>query len=126
MGTTQSTIVGAAMLFLIVFLSGFWLSRSGKPFNGIVLTLHKLISLAALVFLAINLYRTNQDAKLNTMELAAAAVTGLLFLGTIVSGGFLSTDKPLPARVLTLHRIAPFLTVLSTTVTLLLLLGRSG
>jgi hypothetical protein len=50
--------------------------------------------------------------------------TGLFFLGTIITGGLLSTGKPMPAAILTIHQITPFLTVFSTAVTLYLLLSR--
>lgn len=124
MGTTQLAVVGAGLLFLSVFLSGIWLSRSGKPLHGIILTIHKLISLGAAVFLIVTIYQTNQVAALSAIGLVAGVVTGLLFLTAGISGGLLSTDQPRPAAVLILHRIAPFLTVLSTAVTLYLLLGR--
>jgi hypothetical protein len=48
----------------------------------------------------------------------------LLFLATIISGGLLSTDKAMPTAILTMHQITPFLTVLTTAVTLYLLLSR--
>lgn len=50
MGTTQSGVVGTGLLFLFIFLSGFWLSHSGKPYNTLIFTIHKLIGLAAGVF----------------------------------------------------------------------------
>jgi hypothetical protein len=119
----QLRIAGSGLFYLFIFLSGFWLTKSGKPYSVIVLTIHKLISLAAVVFLVIIIYQVNQVAKLSSVELVAAIVTGLFFLGTIVTGGLLSVDKPMPAIVLWLHRITPFLTVLSTAATLYLLLG---
>jgi hypothetical protein len=63
-------------------------------------------------------------ATLSTIELTAGVVTGLFFLSTIVSGGLLSTGKPMPAVILTMHQITPFLTVFSAAVTLYLLLSR--
>lgn len=106
------------MLFLVIFVSGFWLSRSGKPYNVVIFTVHKLVSLGAVVFLAATIH---QVAGLGVAELLAGVVTGLLFLCTFISGGFLSTGKPMPAAVLKMHRVTPFLTVLSTTVTLYIL-----
>lgn len=124
MSTTQLRVVGAGLFFLFVFLSGIWLSRSGKPHNSIILTIHKLISLAAAVYLVIIIYQTNQVATLSTIESTAGVLTGLLFLGTGVSGGVLSTGKPMPAAILRMHQTTPLLTVFSTAVTLYLLLGR--
>jgi len=57
--------------------------------------------------------------------LTACVVTGLFFLGTIIAGGLLSTGKPMPAAILTMHQITPFLTVFSTSVTLYLVLIRT-
>ena len=124
MDPIQPSVVGAGLFYLFIFLSGIWLSRSGKPLNGIILTIHKLISLAAVVFLVITIYQINQAAQLSALGLIAGVVTGLFFLGTIITGGLLSTGKPLPAAILTMHQTTPFLTVLSTAATLYLLLSR--
>ena len=122
MGTTQLRVVGVGLFYLFIFLSGVWLSHSGKPLNGIILTIHKLISLAAVVFLVITIYQINQAAQLSAIGSIAGVVTGLFFLGAIITGGLLSTGRPLPAAILTMHQITPFLTALSTAVTLYLLL----
>jgi branched-subunit amino acid transport protein AzlD len=114
MSTMQSKVVGAGLFFLFVFLSGFWLSNSGKPLNSLILTVHKLIAVAAFIFLAVAAYRANQVNPLSTTELAAIAVTAVLFLGTIATGGLLSIGKEMPEAVLRLHQITPYLTVLST------------
>jgi hypothetical protein len=114
MSTMQSKVVGAGLFFLFVFLSGFWLSNSGKPLNSLILTIHKLIAVGAAIFLAVTVYRANQVAPLSAIELAAIAITGVLFLGTIATGGLLSIGKEMPEAVLRLHQMTPYLTVLST------------
>ncbi len=121
MDANQLRIVGAGSFFVVIFASGYWLSRAGKPYSVIVLTIHKLISLAAVVFLVIAMVQSNRVAALGTIELVAGAVAGLFFLSLIATGGLLSSDKQMPEVVLRLHRIAPYLTVLATAVTLYLL-----
>jgi hypothetical protein len=111
----------AGLVFVVIFASGYWLSRAEKPYNVLVLTAHKLISLAAVVLLVIAMIRANGSAALGATEIVAGAVTGLFFLSLIATGGLLSSDKEMPAIVLKLHQIAPYLTVLSTAVTLYLL-----
>jgi hypothetical protein len=125
MSMTQLRVIGAGLCFLFIFLSGMRLSRSGKPFNSAILTIHKLISLAVAIFVVATVHQMNQVAALSTVELAAGVVTGLLFLGTGICGGLLSTDQPKPAAIFAMHRIAPYLTVLSTAATLYLLSGRT-
>jgi hypothetical protein len=66
----------------------------------------------------------NQAAALSAIEMTAVVVSGLLFLGTIISGGLLSAENSIPAAVSVMHQITPYLTVLSTAATLYLLLNR--
>lgn len=56
-------------------------------------------------------------------SLGAIVVTGLCFLGTVASGGFLSSEEPMPIAVLRLHQIVLVLTVLSSGAMLYLMLG---
>jgi hypothetical protein len=121
MAISQSTVVGAGLFFVFIFVSGSCLSRHGRPFNSVVLTIHKLIALAAGIFVVVTAYRTHQVAALSATMLVPTLVTGPLFLGTGIAGGLLSTNRPAPAAIRRTHRITPFLTVLSTAVTLCLL-----
>lgn len=117
-------LVGLVLLFLIILISGVWLSRSGRPLNGILLNVHKLIALGVAVTIAVTAYRMHQAASLSPMELTVVVVTGALFLVTGIIGGILSTDKPPAAALLRLHQVTPVLTALSTAGALYLLRGR--
>lgn len=47
-------------MFFLTIGSGIWLSNSGKPYNTVIFTIHKLIALTAVVFtviLIVNLFR---------------------------------------------------------------------
>jgi hypothetical protein len=122
MNITARAIV-AGLFFVFVFLSGIWLSRTGRPLNVGISTIHKLIGLAAGIFLLVTLYQRNRLVPLNATEWIAIVITGLCFLGTVASGGFLSSDKPVPVAVLRVHQLVPVLTALSSGVTLYLVLG---
>jgi hypothetical protein len=126
MDTMQSKVIGAGLFYLFIFLSGFWLSHLGKPYPTIVFSIHKLIGVATAIFLVITVYRIHQAAPLSPVEITAGVVTVLFFAGTIVAGGLLSIDKSMPAAVLTMHQVAPFLTMLSTAATLYLVLSRTS
>lgn len=126
MSIIQLRVVSAGLLYLFIFLSGIWLSRSGAPYSTLILTIHKLITLAAIIFFARTIYQIHQASRLSAIEVIVVIVTGLLLVGTIISGGLLSTNKPMPAIILTMHKITPFLTVLSTAVMLYALLSRKS
>jgi hypothetical protein len=106
------------LFYVFIILSGLWLSNSGKPLNTIILTIHKLISIAAVVYLGIMMYRINQAAPLSTVEIAASVVTLLFFVAMIATGGMLSAAKTMPAVVLRVHQIVPFLVIFSSATTL--------
>jgi hypothetical protein len=124
MSTMQSKLIGAGLLYIFIFLSGFWVSQLGKPYPTLAFSIHKLVGVATAIFLAITVYRIHQAAPLSPVEMAASVVTVLFFAATIVAGGLLSIGTPMPAAVLTMHQIMPFLTVISTAVTLSLVLSR--
>lgn len=122
MNTTLSRIAITALLFLLIFGSGFWLSRSGRPLNTLLLTAHKLIALGALIFLAMTVYRVYRADGLSTGVWIASALTVALFIDTIVTGGLLSTGSEMPGFVLTMHQVTPFLTLIASGITLALVL----
>jgi hypothetical protein len=116
--------ITVGLFFVFVLLSGVWLSRTGRPLNVAISTIHKLISLTMGVFLLVTVYQQNQEVPLGTAEWTAIVVTGFCFLGIVASGGFLSSDKPMPAAVLRVHQILPALAALCTATMLYFLLGR--
>jgi hypothetical protein len=119
MDTNYFAVAILGLLFLFIFLTGYFLSRSGKPFNFLVLTIHKIISLATLVYLSSLFYQV----PLNSLKIGVIAATGIFFVGAIITGGLLSTNKAMPIIVHRLHQITPWLTVLSTAAMLFLLFG---
>jgi hypothetical protein len=125
MSTTQLRFAGAALFYVFIFVSGFWLTRSGKPYNQLVFNVHKLIALAAVVLFVITLARINRVTTLNAAQVIASIVTGVLVLSLFVTGALLSIEKPMPAIVTTLHHIMPYLALLSTAVALYFLIGRT-
>ena len=117
----SQTVLAAVALFVAVFALGFWLRQSGKPYSGLVLTAHKLISLAVLVLFVLTVNRINKATPLASAALASAVLTGVFFVIAIISGGLASTDKPAPAIALLLHRVTPFVTIAGAAATFFLL-----
>jgi hypothetical protein len=90
----------------------------------LIFTIHKLFSVGMVVLLGITVHQSNQAMRLGTLGWLAVVVTGLFFLTTVVAGSLLSINDSMPAIVRKLHQITPYLTTLSTLVTLYTLLKR--
>jgi hypothetical protein len=126
MSPTYIKAIYIGLFLLFIFLSGFWLNRNGIPYSTAILTIHKLIALASGVFLMATLYRIHQGRPLSAMVLIAGLVTGLLYIGTVISGGLLSTGQPMPGVISNLYLMSPFMVLLSNTILLYFLLRKSG
>lgn len=112
--------IAGILLFLFLFLSGFWLSRTGKPYSMLISAVHKLIGVGIGAFLVLAVYRRQQAAPLNGVEIILLVVTILLFGGLVATGALLTSDKTSPTLTIS-HKLLPYLAVISTGVTLNLL-----
>ena len=127
----QWKIIITAVFFIFVFVFGFWLSRSGKPYNMLIFNLHKLIGLAMGVFLIVTVYQVHKTVAFTPFVISALLVTVLIFLVLVAAGGLLSFEaagdlqnasQSLLNGVALAHKVLPYLALLSTAGTLYLLL----
>jgi hypothetical protein len=117
----RSQLINAGLFFLFIFIFGFWLRSGGKPYSTLLITIHKLIGLALGIYLGLKVHEVNQKSPLGSTEIISIAITVLLFVGLVASGSFLSAEKEMPNFVKGIHSVLPYLTILSTGVTIYLL-----
>jgi hypothetical protein len=123
MNTITSKIITIGGLLILVIISGVILSKLGRPLNTLVFTIHKLSAVGAIVLLVININKLAKAANIPTLHIALIVITGLFFLALIVSGAFLSFEKPAPQIVLRIHQVLPLLVVASSAISFYLLIG---
>jgi hypothetical protein len=126
--TSKTAICG--LLLILTLVSGVWLSHSGKPFNSMIFTIHKLLALATVIIIGVNVYHLYRAMDANTLvALGVIAVSGLLFLALFISGavlslipaGLLSLEKPASEAILRIHQVTPLLALVSAMGTIYLL-----
>jgi hypothetical protein len=122
MEINQLRVIGVGCFFLFIFLSGYWMGRFEKPYPTLIFNIHKLIGLAAGIFLIVTVNRLNQVSPLVSQEVIAILVTILCFLLLVAAGGLISIEKPMPVIFSLVHKVFPYITVLSTGITLYLLI----
>ncbi len=108
MDTTAKFFLPAAG-FLLTVAAGIWLSRLGRPYNGGLFNVHKLVALAVVVLTIVQLVRMlrggdPQVTLVILLVLAAACVVAL-----VLTGAFLSAGKFSYPLLRTIHAIAPVL-----------------
>jgi hypothetical protein len=111
------------LIFLLTLASGFWLSRAGKPLKTGIVTVHKLIALAAVILTVIRTYGALTTMDVQAILIALLAVIGLCAVTLFVTGALMSANKPGYGGLLTVHRVAPLVVVGAGVVAVYLLRG---
>ena len=114
MSPTLIPWIAPGALFLLTLASGVWVSRIGRPINGLVLTLHKLIALAAVIWAGVVLYGMLRGVGGQALALALVIVAGAAAVALFATGALLSQSKPARRVLLGVHQAAPVLAALST------------
>jgi hypothetical protein len=118
MNLTKFTL--PAVLFLLTISSGFWVAKSGKPYNTAVFTLHKLIALGMTIFATIAVVNVLKVTQIQPVVILLFVLAGLSILALFATGALMSAQKLAGNAWLLIHRVAPFLLAGSVTAAIFL------
>jgi hypothetical protein len=113
--------ITSGILLLLTLAFGFWLSSSGKPYNGLLFNIHKLIALGLVILSSIQIYRVLRVDEIQPLLILIIVLAVLCAAALFVSGALLSSGTPFESPMLTIHRIAPVLLTISLAVLIYLL-----
>ncbi len=109
---TQFIIPGIA--FLLTLVIGFWLSNAGKPYNGILFNIHKLIALGAVILTAVQLFTALKTTDIQVIPILLIVVAVVSVIALFATGALMSMDKMSYQVMLIIHRVAPILAAVAT------------
>jgi len=118
---TKFTIPGIAFLLTLAF--GLWVSYSGKPYNGILFNIHKLIALGAVIVTIVQLSRMLTTADSMALIIVLLVLAGVCVVALFATGALMSMGKLNYDVTLTVHKIAPVVMALAMAL-VVYLLGR--
>ena len=93
------------ILFILTITFGFWLSKAGKPYNGLLFNIHKLVALGDVVWAAIQIMKTLQHP--GWLLIASLILVALCVVALFVSGALMSAGQLAYTLMLSIHRVAP-------------------
>lgn len=96
-------VPGIGFLCTIVF--GVWLSLAGKPYNGILFNIHKLVALTAVIWTGIQLSKTFKELPVESLFILLAVLAAVCVIALFASGAMMSTGQLKYALMLAIHRI---------------------
>ena len=111
MSTIRIRIILIASLFLLVIITGFVLRRIDKPYPALMLNVHKFLSLGALVLVIVTLSPLMDKSTLNLLDIIVLSLTGLFYLGALISGGLMDYFDTVYKTLKILHKISPVLVI---------------
>jgi len=115
-------VPGIAFLLTIGF--GLWLSYSGKPYNGILFNLHKLVALGTAILAGVRFYDVLKSMSIQALSMALIVIVGLCMVVLFTTGGLMSAGKLNYKIELTMHRIVIVLAIALIPITISFLFGR--
>jgi hypothetical protein len=111
---TVSGFIIPGIVFLLTLVSGLWLSRSGKPLNAAIFTVHKLIALGAVIVAGIQIFNALKVVDTQPLLIVLLIVIGLCAVALFATGALMgATNKPAYPTLLTIHNVALVLATLA-------------
>jgi hypothetical protein len=92
--------------FLVTIAFGFWLGKIGKPYNGILFNIHKLIALGTVILATVQVYKTLKGIEPQALLLISLIGVMICVLALFASGAFLSIGNVKYETVKLIHNIA--------------------
>ena len=100
-----SKFILPGILFLLTLVFGFIMSQMGKPYNGILFNVHKLIALGAVIVMGIQFFQALKTAPTTALIIVLLVVAVLCIIALFATGALMSMDKLDYTLTLNLHRI---------------------
>jgi hypothetical protein len=115
-------IVLAISFFVLMLLSGIWLRTKGKPYNKLIFTIHKIMTLLTILFVTRYIILLKNSVEMVQLSVTFFWVSFAFFIISFISGALLSFEKPMPDALTKLHRLSALLVTLLGGVTVYLVL----
>jgi hypothetical protein len=109
--------------FVLTLAFGFWVSNVGKPYNGLLFNVHKLIALGAVIATIVQLTKVFRNDNSLAFIILLLVVATLCVIALFASGALMSLGKMDYALMLTVHRIAPVVLFIAMVIIILMLKG---
>jgi len=106
MEITFRTIASVASI-VVIFGTGVVLTRNGYPFETLLVTVHKLLSLAVVISVGVIVFRS---LPISATDNVLYILTMILCLLAIITGGLASAFEFIPAAATWFHRIGSWVT----------------
>ena len=111
--------------FLLTLVFGFWVGKAGKPYDGILFNIHKLIALGTVIVSALQIYRIVKSSDGQGMIIPLIVISAISVVALFASGAFMSIGKVNYRFLKSIHNITAVLAVIAMGMLIYFLNGRA-
>ena len=101
--------LSALILIILMYVSGIRMRQSGKPYNVIILNVHRVISLAAIAMAILAMIPLHSGFVVTGIH----CILGILVMGfalaVLLTGFFLNVQDREPRTALFIHKYLPYI-----------------
>ncbi len=94
------------ILFLVIIGVGFWVSKLGKPYNGLLFNIHKLIALAAAILTGIRIFRLDPWETFPVLAILFIALALGGVIAMFATGAMMSIQDQVKRTPKLVHQIS--------------------
>lgn len=117
-----SNFLSPALIFMLTVAFGFWLRKKGKPYNGLLFNVHKLLALGNVIITAMVVSRMAENMHMPIAMVVLLFLAALSVIALFGTGALMSIEKLDYSLVRMIHRISIAVLVL----VMVLFVSRSG
>jgi hypothetical protein len=102
-----SKLINPILGFILTLVFGFWLSRRGKPYHGLLFNVHKLVALGTVILTAMVVYQASKTITAEILVMVSLLLAAISVVALFVSGALMSAGKGKYRVMKMLHNTAP-------------------
>ena len=100
-------------VFLLTAVFGFWTSRVGRPYPGLLFNVHKLTALAGVILASVRLSRIFHLAAFPTWMILLLALAAVSVIALFITGVLMSIREQEQRPAVLIHQAMPGLIALA-------------
>jgi hypothetical protein len=109
------------ILLIVIVGLGIWVNRTGKPYNGILFNIHKLLALGAVILTAVRIFRLDPLATFPSNVLFLIGLAVLMVITLFATGAVMSIQVEVKSIFQWIHGISPVVITASIVIALILI-----
>ena len=105
-------LLSIILAFLVSVLSGIFISKRSKPYNTLLLTIHKICSMLAEILISIKIFNNMESSGFQYIQVISFIAAIIIFIVPIITGSLLTIEKYNSTKMIISHKLSSIIAVI--------------